>query len=85
MMDMTKTLVVGQDAYMKSGDCFKHAKVTKVLSDGVEMKTASGPLRFDTTGKACDGSGWELILEHPDDRDPWERYWEEAWPRKLNR
>ena len=45
---------------------FTSVKVTKVLSDGVEMKTPLGPMNFDTTGKARDGSGWELILEDPE-------------------
>jgi hypothetical protein len=67
MMD-TKTLVVGQDAYMLREGRFKSVKLTKIAPSGVETKTSCGSMRFDTNGKACDGSGWELTLEHPDDK-----------------
>ncbi len=77
-MDTSK-LAVGQDLYMMHGRRFRVVKVTKVMPHGVEMKTSFGPMRFDTNGKACDCSGWELALKHPDDRDPWELYWRDAF------
>ena len=66
-MDRIK-LVVGQDVYMMRTGCLSLAKVTKITSSGVELKTTRGPMVFDTNSKACDGSDWELTLEDPDEK-----------------
>jgi hypothetical protein len=67
MMDTTKLVVAQHICIRYDIGRFKSANVTKVLSDGVEVKTTSGPVRFDTNGKACDGSGWKLMLEWLDE------------------
>jgi hypothetical protein len=54
----TKTLVVGQDVYVRSYTQYFEAKVVKVTSSGVEVQTDCGTLlRFDNEGKECDGNG----------------------------
>jgi hypothetical protein len=64
----TSKLVVGEQISIRCDiGRFKGASVTKVLPDGVEMKTTSGPVMFDTNGNACDGSGWKLMLEWLDE------------------
>jgi sRNA-binding protein len=54
----TKTLVVGQKVWMKSGIYYGEGKVAKVTSDGVTVQTDIGPWRFDNDGKnkACEGN-----------------------------
>ena len=58
-MDVT-TLVVGQDAFMRSGQVGNWAKVVKVTPTGVIVESdpvyGSELIRFDQNGAACDSS-----------------------------
>ena len=67
----TKTLVVGQDVYMRSGCYGKKGKVVKVTPSGAEVHDGVELFQFDIYGKGCDGhktyeSGpWEIDDEMP--------------------
>ncbi len=58
-MDM-KTLVVGQDVFMRSGEVGDWAKVVKVTPTGVIVQSdpnyGDELIRFDKNGTACDSS-----------------------------
>jgi hypothetical protein len=59
-MDITKTLVVGQNVFMRSGQVGNWAKVIKVTPTGVIVESdpvyGSELIRFDENGTACDSS-----------------------------
>jgi hypothetical protein len=56
----TKTLVVGQDVFMRSGQVGNWAKVVKVTPTGVIVQSdpiyGDELIRFDENGTACDSS-----------------------------
>jgi hypothetical protein len=56
----TKTLVVGQDVFMRSGQVGNWAKVVEVTPTGVIVESdpvyGSELIRFDENGAACDSS-----------------------------
>jgi hypothetical protein len=63
-MDITKTLVIGQDVYVVSGCYATRGKVVKITFGGVEVQSlprpgcqffTAGIFCFDTEGNGCDG------------------------------
>jgi hypothetical protein len=56
----TKTLVVGQDVFMRSGQVGNWAKVVKITPTGVIVESdpvyGAELIRFDKNGTACDSS-----------------------------
>jgi hypothetical protein len=67
----TKTLVVGQDVYMRSGSYGQKGKVVKVTPAGVEVHDGVELFQFDIYGQGCDGhktyecGPWEIDDEMP--------------------
>jgi hypothetical protein len=59
-MDITKTLVVGQNVFMRSGQVGNWAKVVKITPTGVIVESdpvyGAELIRFDKNGTACDSS-----------------------------
>jgi hypothetical protein len=73
----TKTLVVGQEVFMRSGQVGNWAKVVKVTPTGVIVESdpvyGSELIRFDENGTACD-SVWGDSKIPGTSSGPWKLY-----------